>query len=86
MDNEVNNEGLEDTTLQVRNEEGKMITIDVIDIFKVDGKETEYIIYAIGSDIYASILYEDDETFELQTIEDKEDYEMVMARIEELTA
>ncbi len=86
MDNEVNNEGLEDTTLQVRNEEGKMITIDVIDIFKVDGKDTEYIIYAIGADIYASILYEDDETFELQTIEDKEDYELVMARIQELTA
>ena len=80
------NENMENTTLQVRNEDGKMITIDVIDIFKVEGKETEYIIYAIGSDIYASILYEDEETFELQTIEDKEDYEMVMARIEELTA
>ena len=74
------------TKLQVVSEDGKLVTIDVIDIFSLDGEDTEYIIYSIDNNIYASILFEDEETYELQTIENKEDYAKVMARIEELTA
>lgn len=74
------------TKLQVVSEDGKLVTIDVIDIFSLDDEDTEYIIYSIDNNIYASILFEDEETYELQTIENKEDYAKVMARIEELTA
>jgi len=74
------------TKLQVYSEDGKLVTIDVIDIFSLEGDDTQYIIYSIDNNIYASILFEDEETFELQTIENKEDYAKVMARIEELTA
>lgn len=72
------------TKLQVVSEDGKLVTIDVIDIFSLDGEDTEYIIYSIDNNIYASILFEDEETYELQTIENKEDYAKVMARIDEL--
>jgi len=74
-----------DTRLTVTSEDGKQITIDVIDIFSFEGNETEYIIYSIGAEVYASILVEDEETYELKTIENKDDYAKVMARIEELT-
>ena len=73
-----------DTKMEVVSEDGKTITIDVIDIFNLPGEETEYIIYSIGDKVYASILYEDEDTVELQTITDQEDYAKVMIRINEL--
>ena len=74
-----------DTKLEVISEDGKPVTIDVIDIFSLEGEDTKYIIYSIGDSIYASILFEDESSYELQTIENKEDYAKVMARIDELT-
>ncbi len=73
-----------DTKLTVVNEDGNPVTIDVIDVFNLDNDETQYIIYSIDDNVYASILYDDGETIELQTITDPEDYTKVMSRVREL--
>lgn len=73
-----------DTKLNVINENGEGLTIDVIDIFSPENTEKEYILYTIGDDIYASILLEDDSTFALETIQDSREMELVKERINEL--
>ncbi len=75
---------MEDTKLNVMTETGENITIDVIDIFCIDGSDKEYILYSIEDDVYASILIENETTFNLQTIEDENEMEVVKKRIEEL--
>lgn len=75
---------MEDTKLNVMTETGENITIDVIDIFSIDGSDKEYILYSIEDDVYASILIENETTFNLQTIEDENEMEVVKKRIEEL--
>lgn len=75
---------MEDTKLNVMTETGEDVTIDVIDIFSIDGSDKEYILYSIEDDVYASILIEDESTFNLQTIEDENEMEVVKKRIEEL--
>lgn len=77
---------MEDTKLNVTTETGENIEIDVIDIFSLEGSEKEYILYSIGDDVYASILIEDDNTFELKTIEDENELDIVKKRIEELAS
>lgn len=73
-----------DTKLNVVNENGEWLTIDVIDIFSLENTEKEYILYTIGDDMYASILLEDDSTFALETIQDSREMELVKERINEL--
>ena len=73
-----------DTKLNVVNENGEWLTIDVIDIFSPENTEKEYILYTIGDDIYASILLEDDATFSLETIQESYEMELVKERINEL--
>ncbi len=73
-----------DTKLNVVNEKGEWLTIDVIDIFSPENTEKEYILYTIGDDIYASILLEDDATFSLETIQESYEMELVKERINEL--
>lgn len=73
-----------DTKLNVINENGEGLTIDVIDIFSPENTEKEYILYTIGDDIYASILLEDDATFSLETIQESYEMELVKERINEL--
>ncbi len=73
-----------DTKLQVVAENGQTVEIDVIDIFRLEDEETEYIIYSIGESVYASILAEDEEGYELKTIENQSDLNKIMARIDEL--
>jgi predicted nucleotidyltransferase component of viral defense system len=73
-----------DTKLQVVAENGQTVEIDVIDIFHLEDEETEYIIYSIGESVYASILAEDEEGYELKTIENQSDLNKIMARIDEL--
>ncbi|MGN1312008.1 MAG: DUF1292 domain-containing protein [Bacilli bacterium] len=75
-----------DTKLDVVNENGEKLTVDVIDIFSPEGDTKEYMLYSIGDDIYASILIEDDNTFALKTIEDDNDMEIVKKRITELVS
>ena len=75
---------MEDTKLNVMTETGENITIDVIDIFSIDGSDKENILYSIEDDVYASILIENETTFNLQTIEDENEMEVVKKRIEEL--
>lgn len=73
-----------DTKLNVINENGEGLTIDVIDIFSPENTDKEYILYTIGDDMYASILLEDDSTFALETIQDSREMELVKERINEL--
>ena len=75
-----------DTKLNVTSENGKNLTIDVIDIFSCEGSEKEYILYSIGDDIYASILIEDANSFGLKTIEDEQEMEIVKERINQLVS
>lgn len=75
-----------DTKLDVVNENGDRLTIDVIDIFSPKGEEKEYILYSIGDDIYASILVEDEASFGLLTIENEKEMEFVKERINELVS
>ncbi len=77
---------MEDTKLNVMTETGESITIDVIDIFSLEGNDKEYILYSIGDDVYASILVEEETTFNLQTITDEEEMNHVKKRIEELVS
>ena len=74
------------TKLNVTSENGKNLTIDVIDIFSCEGSEKEYILYSIGDDIYASILIEDANSFGLKTIEDEQEMEIVKERINQLVS
>lgn len=75
-----------DTKLDVISETGDKLSIDVIDIFSKENDDKEYILYSINDDIYASILLEDDTTFELKTIEDESDMNFVKERINELVS
>ena len=75
-----------DTKLNVVNETGENIEIDVIDIFSRDGEEKEFILYSIGEDVYASILIEDEQSFLLKTIDEDNDMQLVTSRISELVA
>ena len=75
-----------DTKLDVIRETGDKLSIDVIDIFSKENDDKEYILYSINDDIYASILLEDDTTFELKTIEDESDMNFVKERINELVS
>ncbi len=75
-----------DTKLDVISETGDKLSIDVIDIFSKENDDKEYILYSIGDDVYASILLEDDTTFELKTIEDENDMNFVKERINELVS
>lgn len=75
-----------DTKLDVVNENGEKLSIDVIDIFSPEGDTKEYMLYSVGDDIYASILIEDDNTFVLKTIEDDNEMEIVKKRITELVS
>lgn len=77
---------MENTKLNVMTETGESITIDVIDIFSLEGSDKEYILYSIGDDVYASILVEEETTFNLQTITDEEEMNHVKKRIEELVS
>lgn len=75
-----------DTELNVINENGDKVTIDVIDIFSPEGEDKEYMLYSIGDDIYASILIEDNNTFGLETIKDEREMEIVKNRISQLVS
>ena len=75
-----------DTKLNVVSENGRNISIDVIDIFSNEGSDKEYILYSIGDAIYASILVEDENSFGLKTIEDPNEMKIVTARINELVS
>lgn len=75
-----------DTKLNVVNDNGEKLTIDVIDIFSPEGDTKEYMLYSVGDDIYASILIEDDNTFALKTIEDEKEMEIVKERISQLVS
>lgn len=75
-----------DTKLDVISETGDKLSIDVIDIFSKENDDKEYILYSIGDDVYASILLEDETTFELKTIEDENDMNFVKERINELVS
>ncbi len=75
------------SNLKVKTESGREIEIKIIDI--IDSKEynKEYVIYTIIGDeenIYASVLIENDNNFELTTIPTQEEYDLINKTIEEI--
>ncbi|HPE14699.1 MAG TPA: hypothetical protein PLT65_02555 [Bacilli bacterium] len=78
----------EDTRLKVKNKEGQMVEIDVVDIIPAPQFNKEFIIYKFANantdDFYASTLVESDTTFELNEIESGEEMDFINAKINEL--
>lgn len=77
---------MDDTKLNVLNENGEYVEIDVIDIFSAEESDKEFIIYSVGEDVYSSVLVENENSFELKLIDDAQDLEAVTKRINELVA
>ncbi len=78
---------LEDTKLTV-SLNGKDVTIDVLDIIESSEFNKEYIVYTIDgldqSNIFASILNEQETTYSLDTIESEEELNFVNSKIKEI--
>jgi hypothetical protein len=82
MDNTVDNK------LIVKREDGNDLSITVLDIFDSEDEQKQFIIYSVEDNednIFASILVEDENSYELKTIENEEDAKLVNKRIEEIT-
>lgn len=78
-------------TIKVTNPEGKEIEIKVITILKKpEDNTTSFLLYTFDDtqdniDIYASILKEENETYILDSISEKEDWDLVQKAIKELS-
>ena len=83
---------MEDNKITLTTSDNKQIEVEVLDIFNVVGYEgKDYIMYTLGEKVdednekvYISILNEkDDNTFELLSITDEKELDMVEKAIEE---
>ena len=83
---------MEDNKITLTTSDNKQIEVEVLDIFNVVGYEgKDYIMYTLGEKVdednekvYISILNEkDDNTFELLSITDEKEWDMVEKAIEE---
>lgn len=70
-----------DNVLTVKNESGKDVNIEVLDIVEgsYDGTNKEYIVYSLQNNeqILVSILNEKEESYSIDDIETKEEYDYV---------
>ena len=77
----------EDTRkLTVTTDDGKEVTINVLDIIESPEFNKEFIIYLVDGNeetVFASILNESEETFSLDTIENDQEIEFVNKKIDE---
>lgn len=83
---------MEDNKITLTTSDNKQIEVEVLDFFNVVGYEgKDYIMYTLGEKVdednekvYISILNEkDDNTFELLSITDEKEWDMVEKAIEE---
>lgn len=77
-------------TLKITNPEGKEIEIKVITILKKPDNSKSFLIYTFDDkaenvDIYASLIKEEDGVYILDSITEKEDWELVQKAIKELS-
>lgn len=77
-------------TIKITNQEGKEIDIKAITILKKPDDGKSFLLYTFDSesdsmDVYASILKEENDTYVLDSITDKEDWDLIQKAIEELT-
>lgn len=83
---------MEDNKITLTTPDNKQLEVEVLDIFNVVGyEEKDYIMYTLGEKVdeenekvYVSILNEkDDNTFELVSITDEKEWNMVEKAIQE---
>lgn len=77
-------------TLKITNPEGKEIEIKVITILKKPDDSKAFLIYTFDDkaenvDIYTSLIKEENGVYILDSITEKEDWEMVQSAIKELS-
>lgn len=79
-----------DTKITVTAENGQSFQADVIDIFKVNGYDKDYIIYSFGEvvdddneKVYVSILDKDGDNYSLKEISDASEWDAVQKAINE---
>ena len=77
-------------TIKITNPEGKEVEIKVITILKKQESDKSFLIYTFDDkaenvDIYASIIKEQDGGYILDSITDKDDWEMIQKAIQELS-
>lgn len=77
-------------TIKITNPEGKEIEIKVITILKKPDGEKAFLIYTFDDkaenvDIYASVIKEENGGYVLDSITEKDDWEMIQKAIQELS-
>ena len=77
-------------TLKITNSEGKETEIKVITILKKPDNAKSFLIYTFDDkaqtvDIYASLIKEENDVYILDSITEKEDWELVQKAIKELS-
>lgn len=77
-------------TLKITNTEGKELEIKVITILKKPDNSKAFLIYTFDDkaenvDIYASLIKEENGTYVLDSVTDKEDWEMIQKAIKDLS-
>ncbi len=76
-------------TIKITNQEGKEIEIKAITILKKPSDDKKFLLYTFDSesekmDIYASVLKEENNEYILDSITEKEDWNLIQKAIEEL--
>lgn len=77
-------------TLKITNSEGKEIELKVITILKRPDESATFLIYTFDDkaeniDIYASIIKDENDSYVLDSITEKEDWDMIQRAIKELS-
>lgn len=77
-------------TIKIVNPEGKEVEIKVITVLQKPNDDKKFLLYTFDSeaeniDIYASIIKEDNESYILDSITEKEDWDLIQKAIEELS-
>ena len=77
-------------TIEVTGEEGKKLKLKVITILKKPEEDKSFLIYTFDEtgeniDIYASIIKEENDSYVLDAISEKEDWDLVQKAIQELS-
>ncbi len=78
-------------TIKVVSAEGKEIEIKVITILKKPEEDKSFLLYTFDEkapnvDIYASVIKEENSSYVLDSITNKEDWDLVQKAIQELSA
>ena len=77
-------------TIKITNQEGKEMEIKIITILKKPDSDVNFLLYTFDDkadnvDIYASVIKEENGVYTLDSISEKEDWDMVQKAIQELS-